>query len=95
MRSALPRLPTLLRLYEGCARGYVGSVEGATVVKLHRGKSQVSYLAYPRFDVDGHPVFVGSLIVDFQRLAVHDRDYSDHLERCAYSPRLPRRWKRE
>ncbi|MFN8059571.1 MAG: DNA phosphorothioation-associated putative methyltransferase [Vicinamibacterales bacterium] len=78
--SALARLPTLLRLYEGCARGYVGSVEGATVVKLHRGKSQVSYLAYPRFDADGHPVLVGSLIVDFQRLAVHYRDYSDHAD---------------
>ncbi|MGE0702455.1 MAG: DNA phosphorothioation-associated putative methyltransferase [Vicinamibacterales bacterium] len=75
--SAIPRLPTLLRLYEGCARGYVGSVEGTTVVKLHRGKSQVSYLAYPRFDVDGHPVLVGSLVVDFRRLAVHYRDYSD------------------
>ena len=76
--SAVQRLPTLLRLYEGCARGYVGSVEGTTVVKLHRGKSQVSYLAYPRFDFDGHPVLAGSLIVDFRRLAVHYRDYSDH-----------------
>lgn len=78
--SALPRLPTLLRLYEGCARGYVGSVEGTTVIKLHRGKSQVSYLAYPRFDADAHPVLVGSLVVDLRRLAVHYRDYADHAD---------------
>lgn len=78
--SAVQRLPTLLRLYEGCARGYVGSVEGTTVVKLHRGKSQVSYLAYPGFDAEGHPVLVGSLVVDLTRLAVHYRDYTDHVD---------------
>ena len=80
-RSALPRLPTLLRLYEGCARGYVGSVEGTTVVKLHRaGKAQVSYLAYPDFDDNAHPVLVGSLIVDLKRFTVHYRDYADHAD---------------
>jgi DNA phosphorothioation-associated putative methyltransferase len=78
--SAVSRLPTLLRLYEGCARGYVGSVEGTTVVKLHRGKSQVSYLAYPGFDTDAHPVLVGSLVVDLRRLAVHYRDYSPYVD---------------
>lgn len=78
--SAVPRLPTLLRLYEGCARGYVGSVEGTTVVKLHRGKSQVSYLAYPGFDAEAHPVLVGSLVVDLRRLAVHYRDYTDYAD---------------
>jgi DNA phosphorothioation-associated putative methyltransferase len=78
--SAVARLPILLRLYEGCARGYVGSVEGTTVVKLHRGKFQVSYLAYPRFDTDAHPVLVGSLVVDLRRLAVHYRDYADHID---------------
>lgn len=78
--SAVSRLPTLLRLYEGCARAYVGSVEGTTIVKLHRGKSQVSYLAYPTFDADAHPALAGSLVVDLTRLAVHYRDYSDHVD---------------
>jgi DNA phosphorothioation-associated putative methyltransferase len=78
--SAVQRLPTPLRLYEGCARGYVGSVDGTTVVKLHRGKSQVSYLAYPDFDTDPHPVLLGSLVVDLKHLAVHYRDYTDHVD---------------
>ena len=29
-------LPPLLRVYEGCARGYIGVVEDANIVKLHR-----------------------------------------------------------
>lgn len=78
--SAVARLPTLLRLYEGCARAYVGSVEGTTVVKLHRSKSQVSYLAYPGFDADAHPVLVGSLVADLKRLAVHYRNYAEHID---------------
>jgi DNA phosphorothioation-associated putative methyltransferase len=78
--SALPRLPTLLRLYEGCARGYVGSVEGTTVVKLHRRRTQVSYLAYPGFDAEAHPALVGSLVVDLKQLSVHYRDYADYVD---------------
>ena len=73
--SAVQRLPTLLRLYEGCARALVGAVEGATLVKLHRIKHQVSYLAYPRFDRDAHPTLAGSLIVRLQDRAVDYRDY--------------------
>src|SRR5262249_47658118 len=46
--SALGRLPAVLRVYEGCARSYVGAVEAANIVKLHRLKPQVSYLCYPR-----------------------------------------------
>lgn len=48
--SALSQLPTVLRLYEACARGLVGEVEGANIVKLHRYRPQVSYLCYPTFD---------------------------------------------
>jgi DNA phosphorothioation-associated putative methyltransferase len=42
--SALHELPSLLRLFEGCARSYIGAVEGATLVKLHRAQPVVSYL---------------------------------------------------
>lgn len=35
--SALEALAPVLRAYEGCARGYLGHVEGANIVKLHRG----------------------------------------------------------
>jgi DNA phosphorothioation-associated putative methyltransferase len=73
--SAISRLPTLLRLYEGCARSYVGIVEGATIAKLHRLKPQISYLAYPRFDVDPHPALLGSFVVDLQSLSSRYIDY--------------------
>ena len=48
--TGLPHLPSILRIYEGCARGFIGLVEGAKIVKLHRRIPQVSYLSYPEFD---------------------------------------------
>jgi hypothetical protein len=39
----------------------VGTVEGANLVKLHRLKPKVSYLAYPEFD--GDPALAGALVV--------------------------------
>jgi DNA phosphorothioation-associated putative methyltransferase len=74
--SALDNLSHLLRVYEGCARAYIGSLEAANVVKLHRDRPQVSYLCYPKFDRDPHPALIGSLLVDMQRLQVEYRDYS-------------------
>ncbi|GFE51184.1 hypothetical protein So717_29370 [Roseobacter cerasinus] len=47
-------LSPVLRLYEGCARGYLGRVEGANIIKLHRDEPKVSYLSYPGFDNDPH-----------------------------------------
>jgi DNA phosphorothioation-associated putative methyltransferase len=47
--SALSQLPPILRIYEGCARTYIGTAEGANLIKLHRGMPQISYLAYPGF----------------------------------------------
>jgi DNA phosphorothioation-associated putative methyltransferase len=43
--SGLSQLPPLLRIYKGCARTYIGTVEGANLIKLHRGIPQVSYLS--------------------------------------------------
>jgi DNA phosphorothioation-associated putative methyltransferase len=73
--SALHELPSVLRLFEGCARSYVGTVEGATLVKLHRAQPVVSYLTYPEFDRDPHPALASSLLVDLQTFRVHRRDY--------------------
>src|SRR5262249_30642203 len=41
--------------YEGCGRAYLGAVEGAHVLKLHRFSGKRSYLVYPDFDTDPHP----------------------------------------
>ena len=75
--SALPQLPPILRVYEGCARGLIGTVEGANVIKLHCDSPRVSYLCYPEFECDPHPALTGSLVVDLQRFRVHYRDYAE------------------
>ena len=75
--SALSSLQPILRVYEGCARAYIGAVEGANVAKLHRGMPQVSYLAYPEFDHDPHPALSGSLLVPLQTFRIQYRSYAD------------------
>jgi DNA phosphorothioation-associated putative methyltransferase len=75
--SALSFLPSILRVYEGCARAYIGVVEGANVIKLHLGKPQVSYLYYPDFDTDPHPALNASLVVPLQTFHVQYREYMD------------------
>ena len=74
--SALDRLPPLLRLYEGCARGYIGRVEGANVIKLHTDEPRVSYLSYPEFESDPHPALAEGMTVHLQTFRVRERDYS-------------------
>lgn len=74
--SALPLLPPVLRVYEGCARAYIGAVEGANIIKLHRGTPQISYLSYPDFECDPHPVLTASLLVPLQTFRIQYRDYS-------------------
>jgi DNA phosphorothioation-associated putative methyltransferase len=73
--SAIPLLPPLLRIYEGCARGYIGSVEGANIVKLNHRWPQVSYLAYPKFERDPHPVLLASLVVPLKTFHIQYREY--------------------
>lgn len=75
--SALHELPPILRVYEGCARAYIGVVDGANLVKLHRQAAEVSYLLYPDFDSDPHPALSASLIVNLQRLDIQYREYGD------------------
>lgn len=50
------QLEPLLRIYEGCARAYIGSVEDANLIKLHRFSGKVSYMACPDFERDPHPI---------------------------------------
>ena len=73
--SALDALPPLLRLYEGCARRYIGRVEEANLIKLHTEEPMVSYLSYPQFESDPHPPLAESLTVHLQTFRVRERDY--------------------
>lgn len=75
--SALSLLPPVLRIYEGCARAYIGAVEGANVVKMSRRKAQISYLYYPNFERDPHPALIGSLVVPLTSFSVRYQDYAD------------------
>lgn len=54
--SVRDQLEPLLRIYEGCARAYIGSVEDANLIKLHRFSGKVSYLACPDFESEPHPI---------------------------------------
>lgn len=73
--AGIGHLPPLLRVYEGCARNYVGTVEGANLVKLHRLKPKVSYLSYPDFDRDPHPALAGALVVPLNSFDVKYWNY--------------------
>jgi len=75
--SALASLPPVLRVYEGCARAYIGSVDDANIVKLKYLWPQVSYLAYPDFDTDPHPVLLASLIIPLRPPGLKYRDYKE------------------
>jgi len=70
-------LPPVLRVYEGCARAYVGSVDSANIIKLYRKEARISYLAYPDFDEDPHPALEKSLLVSLGDLAVKYTSYHD------------------
>ena len=60
-RSAVESLEPLLRVYEGCARTYLGEIEDTNLVKLHRVSGKVSYLSYPDFETDPHPTLARSV----------------------------------
>lgn len=68
-------LPTLLRLYEGCASRTVGRLEGANVVKFSLQEAKISYLVYGDFDRVAHPLLLERMDVYVSRLRVSYQDY--------------------
>jgi DNA phosphorothioation-associated putative methyltransferase len=79
--SALDALSPLLRLYEGCARGYLGRIDGANLIKLHRQEPKISYLSYPDFETDPHPAIASSVIVHLQTFRVKYREFRTNRNR--------------
>ncbi len=77
--SALPELPSLLRMYEGCGRAIAGTIDGANIIKLWTTRPAVSYLVYPEFDRDPHPALQEVVVVDLQSFDVTRRDHSASL----------------
>ena len=80
-RSALSDVSPLLRLYEGCARQFLGRVDGANIVKLHLDEPMVSYLSYPEFEGDPHPALAFALTVHLQTFRIRTRDYRSSRNR--------------
>lgn len=76
--TALASLSPILRLFEGCAQGYIGRVDRANIIKLDRQEPKVSYLSYPDFETDPHPALAFSLTVHFQTFRVKYRDYRSY-----------------
>ena len=72
----LQKISPLLRVYAGCAEALSGRVEEATLLKMHRLKPQVSFLAYPRFDKDPHPSLSASIVCRLREQRVDYRDFS-------------------
>jgi DNA phosphorothioation-associated putative methyltransferase len=75
-RSALDSLEPLLRIYEGCGRAYLGEVEGANIIKIHRRSGKLSYLIYPDFEDDPHPVLLRSVRVNLRTRQIDCNDYA-------------------
>ncbi|MGB3402413.1 MAG: DNA phosphorothioation-associated putative methyltransferase [Microcoleaceae cyanobacterium] len=73
--SALEQLNPLLRLYEGCANRTIGRLEAATLVKFHTKTPKITYLFYPEFETDPHPVLSTRMEIDLQDLQVTYRGY--------------------
>jgi DNA phosphorothioation-associated putative methyltransferase len=73
--SAVPALDPLLQAYERQAR-VTDAIAGATLVKFSTDRPKISYLFYPDFDRDPHPVLTFSLVVDMTTRQVSEWDYT-------------------
>jgi DNA phosphorothioation-associated putative methyltransferase len=69
-------LEPLLRIYEGCARAYIGEIEGTNIIKIHRFSGKLSYLAYPAFETDPHPALARSVKLSLRARELACLDYT-------------------
>jgi len=75
-RSAFQALDPLLHIYEGCARAYLGEIDGANLIKLHRLSGKVSYLVYPDFEIDPHPALLRSVKLSLRTREIDCLEYA-------------------
>ena len=69
-------LPTLLRLYEGCASRTIGRMESANLVRFYFTEPKISYLYVPDFDQEKNPSVNSIMTIALQDLRVQYRDFS-------------------
>jgi DNA phosphorothioation-associated putative methyltransferase len=65
-----------LRIYEGCGRAYLGEVDGANLVKVHRRTGKLSYLVYPDFEDDPHPALLRCVRLNLRTRQIECYDYA-------------------
>lgn len=75
-RRAVDCLEPLLRIYEGCGRAFLGEVEGANILKIHRRTGKLSYLAYPDFEHDPHPALLRCVKLNLRTRQIECYDYA-------------------
>jgi DNA phosphorothioation-associated putative methyltransferase len=75
-KSALDSLEPLLRIYEGCGRAYLGEIEGANLIKIHRQSGKLSYLVYPDFENDPHPALLRCVKLNLRTRQIECYDYA-------------------
>jgi DNA phosphorothioation-associated putative methyltransferase len=76
-REALDCLEPVLRIYEGCGRAYLGEVEGANIIKIHRRTGKISYLIYPEFEEDPHPALLRCERLNLRTRQIECYDYGE------------------
>ena len=96
--DAIDSLEPLLRIYEGCGRAYLGEVEGANIIKIHRRTGKLSYLVYPEFDSDTHPALVRCVKLNLRTRQIECYEYGEsanppvlHRKESFLAPDDPRR----
>ncbi len=77
-RSAVSSLEPVLRVFEGCARAYLGDVDDANVVKMHRFSGKVSYLAVPKFENTPHPPVRRTIKLSLRNLFLQCIDHTEN-----------------
>jgi DNA phosphorothioation-associated putative methyltransferase len=75
-RNAPESLDRPLRTYEGCARAYLGAIDGANLIKLHRHFGAVSYLVYPDFETDPQSMLLRSVQLNLQTREIDCREFA-------------------
>lgn len=76
-RDALDSLEPQLRIYEGCGRAFLGEVEGANLIKIHRRTGKLSYLVYPNFEADPHPTLLRCVKLNLRTRQIECYDYAN------------------
>jgi hypothetical protein len=66
-----------LRIYQGCGRAYLGEIEGANIIKIHRRSGKLSYLIYPDFETDPHPALLRCIRLNLRSRQITCYDYAD------------------